>query len=402
MGGGSESERSDWLGGAPADLALSVGGVYLSYADFTARVTDAIHQFGDAELVVVRTGDPLAALTGVYAALTAGRPMLITDPELPVPDLTDIPAGAELLVTTSGSTGRPRVIARTWESWRLSLAPFTELTGLTSADTVAFTGPLHASLQLFGALHTLSIGATLIDAAANATAAHCVPSTLDALVRAGSTIRLAVVAGAALTSGLADRARAQGIEIVEYYGAAELSFVAARRYRRPMVAFPGVELEIRDGVIWARSPYLALGYAGEPGALRVDEDGFASVGDMGAFEGRTLSIRGRTDAAVTTSGATVIAEDIEAILAEAPGVLAAAVVGLPHERLGEIVVAVLELEPDASGRDIRVYARARLQSAALPRRWFVSEIPIAAGGKVARGAIRRGLINGSLGAQPLT
>jgi long-chain acyl-CoA synthetase len=389
------------LHGKPSATALSVGGAEISYADFASRATRAAAKLDEASdgipgLVVVRTPDLLTALIQIYAAFVAGHSVLVTDPELPVPEINDLPPGTDLLTTTSGSTGHPRVIARTVASWLASMVPFTELTQLTTADTVAITGPLHGSLHLFGAVHTLWLGATLTDSVERATAVHCVPSTLDALVRDGIQIKQAIVGGAAMTSGLADRARGLGMEIVEYYGAAELSFVAARRYRRPLVPFPGVEVEVRDGVIWARSPYLALGYAGTAGALRVDEDGFASVGDLGAFSGNSLTIRGRSDAAITTGGSTVLAEDIEAVLATAPGIRAVAVVGVPHERLGEIVVAVVELAANAVGQHIRAYARGELQSAALPRRWFIAELPRSSGGKIARSIVRSRLLDGTL------
>ncbi len=395
-----------WLGGDPDDVALLIGGTEISYATLTAQIEEAVLELSEDELagtdpLLAHDGDLLTALVTCYAGIASGRPVLFCDPEQPVPRIGRLPDEAQLLVTTSGSTGKPRVVARTWRSWRASLAPFTELTEITADDVVGLTGPLHTSMHLFAALHTLWRGATLTDTAAGATVVHCVPSTLDSMVRAGTAVRLAVIAGAAMTTGLADRARTLGVEIVEYYGAAELSFVAARRYRRPMGAFPGVEVSIRDGEVWARSPYLALGYAGEAGALRFDEDGFASVGDFGSFAGESLVIRGRSDAAVTTGGTTVLAEDIEAVLTAAPGVRAAAVVGIPHERLGEVVVAVLECEDGARGADIRIFARSRLQPAALPRRWFIAELPRTTNGKVHRGIVRSRLIDGSLDQQPL-
>jgi long-chain acyl-CoA synthetase len=405
-------ELAGWLRGSLEHPAVNLGGVVLTYGELAAEINEAVDALyageggdGPADVLAVTDTDPLSTLVACYAALVAGRPVLVTDPEQPVPAVTSLPPGAELLLTTSGSTGRPRVIARTWESWRVSFPPFTDLTGINRDDTVALTGPLHVSLHLLAALHTLWTGATLTDEVAAATVLHCVPAVLDTLLRdedgAAPSIRLAVIGGAPLTTGLADRARAAGIELVEYYGAAELSFVAARRYRRPLVPFPGVEVQARDGVIWARSPYLSLGYAGAPGALRVDDEGFASVGDLGAFVGETLAVRGRGDAAITTSGSTVLAEDIEASLLELPGVRAVAVVGIPHERLGEIVAAVMEVAPGTKGAQLRTEARSRLQSAALPRRWYVATLPRTSAGKIARAAIRAGLIDGTLDAQPL-
>ena len=79
--------------------------------------------------------------------------------------------------------------------------------------------------------------------------------------------------------------------------------------------------------------------------LRRDADGFATVGDLAERDAPTAAcaILGRGDAAITTAGATVLAEHVESRLAALPGVDAAAVLGEPHELLGQRVLAVVEL-----------------------------------------------------------
>jgi acyl-CoA synthetase (AMP-forming)/AMP-acid ligase II len=236
-----------------------------------------------------------------------------------------------------------------------------------------------------------------------------VPAVLDDLldpVPAGAPLRTAVVAGAALPDRVAERAGERGVAVTEYYGAAELSFLAARRLPDPVLRpIPGVRVRLGpDGVLWARSPYLALGYAGSgSGALRLDGDGFATVGDLAATADRQgdppggLLIRGRGESAIVSGGFTVLAEDVEAALSGIPGVRAVAVVGLPHARLGEVVTAVLELEPGADPDDARSCARARaravLSGSARPRRYLVVDaLPRVGGGKVARAALRETLL----------
>ena len=71
-----------------------------------------------------------------------------------------------------------------------------------------------------------------------------------------------------------------------YYGAAELSFVAWGAHADDLRPFPGVEVSVREGEVWVRSPYLCTGYDGPPGPLRRDGDGFATVGDRGSMRGR--------------------------------------------------------------------------------------------------------------------
>ena len=99
---------------------------------------------------------------------------------------------------------------------------------------------------------------------------HAVPAVLADLLDhlpVDAPLRTAVVAGTATARGhRAIGRRARGIAVTEYYGAAELSFVAAARYPQPLRPFPGAEVQIRAGKLWVRSPYLAIGYPpGVPG-----------------------------------------------------------------------------------------------------------------------------------------
>lgn len=345
----------------------------------------------------------------MFGAAAAGRPVVVTDPAgPPAPAPADLPPETFLVVVTSGTSGHPRPVLRTAASWTSSFGAFGDLTGIGPDDRVLLTGPLHATMHLFAAVHTLAVGAHLVDDPASATAAHTVPSRLATLLDEldaldTSPLRTVVVAGATLPDALAARARDRGLAIVEYYGAAELSFVAARRVPGPLRPFPGAEIELRAGVLWVRSPYLSLGYpGGVDGPYRRDADGFATVGDLAeqtaavdAADGATtggLRIRGRGDAAITTAGATVVAEDVEQALSTVPGVAAVAVVGVPHPRLGQLVVAVLEPAPGADLTGIRDDARRRLRDQSLPRRWLIADsLPRTPGGKVARHAVTAAL-----------
>ncbi|HYO19351.1 MAG TPA: AMP-binding protein, partial [Dermatophilaceae bacterium] len=180
-------------------------------------------------------------------------------------------ADGDLVVFSSGSTGRPRGIVRTVESWQASVCALSDITGITAEDTVWLPGPLWSSLFLYGAFHARAVGAQLVfgDAedheSARATALHCVPSQLPGLLhraRAGGLplVRRVVVAGDHGAAPLRQQCEAAGWQVAEYYGAAELSFVAWRDRAGPFSDFPGVRTELRDGVLWARSPYLARGY----------------------------------------------------------------------------------------------------------------------------------------------
>jgi long-chain acyl-CoA synthetase len=339
------------------------------------------------------TGTVVEILVSVFAAAALQRLVLVSDPAGPEPTLGVLPSETFLVVVTSGTSGRPKPVLRTAASWVSSFAPLAELTGIGSADRVLLTGPLHATLHLFAAVHTLAIGAELTDRVDLATAVHAVPAALADLLGAlpaDSPLRVAVLAGSALPEELAARATTRGISVVEYYGAAELSFVAARCHPQPLRPFPGAEVAIRDGVLWVRSPFLSMGYPpGTVGPFRRDEAGFGTVGDLAEWDSAGgLLVRGRGDAAIITGGATVIAEDVEAVLAALPGVAAVAVVGLPHARLGQVVTAVVEPTPGDDLLGLRAAAREVLRDQSLPRRWLIADrLPSTPGGKVNRHAV---------------
>jgi acyl-CoA synthetase (AMP-forming)/AMP-acid ligase II len=359
--------------------------------------------------VLLATGLPrIEALAGVFAAAATGLPVVVADPTSPWTPRRDsvIPAGTFLIAVTSGTSGRPRPVARTAASWTTSFGALAELAGITPDDRVLLTGPLHATLHLFAAVHTLAIGAELTDRPERATALHAVPTVLEQLLRElppSAPLRSAIVAGSALPDGVARQAIERRIAVTEYYGAAELSFVAARRYPNPFSAFPGAQVQVRSGELWVRSPYLALGYLdGITGPLRRDDTGFATVGDLAeSLPDSGLRIRGRGDAAITTGGATVIAEDVESVLTTLPGVAAVAVVGVPHSSLGQIVTAVIE---PASGGDLgglRASARAVLRDQSLPRRWLLTDrLPRTPSGKIARQLVALAAVALAAGQQP--
>lgn len=401
-----------WLGGADEDTALRFAGRPLSYGALRERVASTVlaPAPGDSAGGVVRADSPDATelLVTVLAALGQGRPVMISDAHDPVPLPRRVPASTGLIVMTSGSSGRARAIARTAASWRDSFAPFAAATGLGRDDSVALTGPLHVSMHLFAALHTLWLGAELGDDPSTASAVHCTPAMLGRLLSSKRLPLRIIVAGAALPAVGRAAAEQRGSTVTEYYGAAELSFVAVSDRAGALRAFPGVEIELRggmsDGSAWVRSPYLALGYVDSTngGALLRDDSGFASVGDLiDLADDGAVRVRGRADAAVTTAGSTVLSEDIERALEGIPGVDTAAVLAEPHAIHGESVLAVLErtagLDTAGARTAVLIAARPLFTPIERPRRWLlVDAIPRTASGKLAKGVLRAGLEDGTI------
>lgn len=391
----------------------------------------------------VPTDDPLSTVTQLLAALTRGDvPALEADPPIDLPDALptrtapagpdstdpggrghDLPEEPLLVLPTSGSTAAPRAVVRTVASWTDSFAPFTELTGITRQDLVWVPGGLSSTLGLFGVWHALDAGARVLasgrwrgadacgPAAARATVVQCVPVVLGDVLDARDAgllpgLRLAVVAGAVTTGSLRRRAARSGVRLVEYYGAAELSFVAVDPDGLGLRPFPRVEVAVRGGTVWARSPYTALGYLPPGGAhpggpadgsrhtdgpLRRDPDGWCTVGDRGRPEaGGRLAVLGRGGDAASVGGHVVLLADVETALGTVDGVAEVVCLAEPHARLGERVVAAVR--PDG-GHDpvpgLRATARRALPAPARPVRYvLVNDLPRTTGGKVARAVLR--------------
>ncbi len=294
-----------------------------------------------------------------------------------------------LVLTTAGTGGRVR---RSTASWRESFSAVSALSGIEVGSRVWAPGPARGSMSVFARVHAGAVGAELVTRAEDASHAVLTPTRLVHLLdRLDETdpprLTTVVVAGDRLSVRVHDRAVRRGLAVHHYFGATELSFVAWGSHEEDLRAFPGVEVEVREREIWVRSAYLCEGYEGPgPGPLRRDADGFATVGDLGRLVQGRLRVQGRPDA-VTTAGATVVLADVEAALAGATeGEVV--VVGVPHERLGVVLAAVLTRPGDRRG--VAARARAALPDAARPRLWLtVPALPLTPADKVDRLALTR-------------
>lgn len=302
--------------------------------------------------------------------------------------------GRRIALRTSGTTTSPRTVVRTTQSWVVSFEEVSRITGTSAESTVWVPGPLTATMNLFAVVHAQASAARVVTDARDAT--HAVLTPL-ALARALGSGRLgqgltAVVAGDVLSPKLRELCATAGIRLHNYYGASELSFVAWAAQDSALTVLPGVECRIDDGEIWVRSAYLSDGYlsdgssvAGSPGPMRWSADGFATVGDRGQWRGEHLVVHGRGDSGITTAGVTVVVADVEAVLRDrARG--SVVVVGMPDDRLGAIVCAVVTDPEDVPC--LRETARSGLDATHRPRRWLVvPEIPMTPAGKPDREAL---------------
>jgi acyl-coenzyme A synthetase/AMP-(fatty) acid ligase len=102
--------------------------------------------------------------------------------------------------------------------------------------------------------------------------------------------------------------------------------------------------------------------------------------DLGRLDAEGfLYLHGRADGVINRGGFKIHPSTIESMLLQHPAVAACAVVGLPHERLGAVPVAALELKPGApapSVADVDAFLRERLPSTNIPTDYrIVDELP---------------------------
>jgi acyl-CoA synthetase (AMP-forming)/AMP-acid ligase II len=153
---------------------------------------------------------------------------------------------------------------------------------------------------------------------------------------------------------------------------------------------PGVEVEIRDGIIWVRGEQVSGEYVGKGAAG--EDDGWFNTRDAGYMDDDGyLFVQGRVDDVIVRGGENLSPGEIEAVLIEHPAVEAAAVVGIPDVEWGERVVAAVVRGggADCTEDELRDHVRAALRSAHTPERIaFYDELPFNETGKLLRRVLR--------------
>ena len=124
------------------------------------------------------------------------------------------------------------------------------------------------------------------------------------------------------------------------------------------------------GEIAVKGPTLMLGYIGIPGDETFDKEGFFRTGDGGYVdEDGRLYWEGRLTDIIKTGGANVSPLEIDAVLVTCPGIKMTRTVGVPHETLGEVVVACIvpHAESTVDERAVRDFLKGHLASYKVPR-----------------------------------
>jgi long-chain acyl-CoA synthetase len=171
-------------------------------------------------------------------------------------------------------------------------------------------------------------------------------------------------------------------------------------------AYPWVELRIVDpatgldagpgakGEVWVRAPNVCAGYFNRPQetAAAITPDGWLRTGDGGYRDGEGfLFLTDRIKDMIVSGGENVYPVEVEEALAQHPAVADVTVIGVPHERWGEAVAALVvrhEGRP-CTAEDLVAFARERLAGYKLPRIVeFVDGFPRTPSGKVLKRDLR--------------
>jgi acyl-CoA synthetase (AMP-forming)/AMP-acid ligase II len=221
-----------------------------------------------------------------------------------------------------------------------------------------------------------------------------------------------VVAGAPPPSSVIQRVETElGWEFIQIYGLTETAPLLtinrapreweglapaerARLLSRAGVPAIGVRMAVDEqGEVLARSNHVFTGYWQQPDeSARVLTDGWFHTGDGGYLDGPFVVISDRKKDVIISGGENVSSIEVEDALYAHPAVAEAAVIGVPHERWGETVKALVVLRPDAGATDTELmeFCRSRLAHFKCPTSIeFCETLPRTATGKLQKFKLRQ-------------
>jgi acyl-CoA synthetase (AMP-forming)/AMP-acid ligase II len=170
---------------------------------------------------------------------------------------------------------------------------------------------------------------------------------------------------------------------------------------------PGAEVRVVDpdtledvptgehGELWFRTPQLMKGYLNQPEATAevITEDGWFRTGDMGKVDqDGFVYVQDRLKDLIISGGENIYSPEVERVLAEHPSVMEVAVIGVPDEKWGETVKAVVALNPgtEATEEELIAWCRESLASFKCPKSVDVLEaLPRNPTGKILKRDLRR-------------
>ncbi|MGE0170360.1 AMP-binding protein [Nocardioides sp.] len=332
---------------------------------------------------------------------------------------------------TSGTTARPKGVQLTHRNLWLNAATFGWHLGVNEEEVYLHTLPMfHANgwgmpfaITGFGGTHivlrqvdgeeilrrverhgvTLMCGAPAVLAAILEAA-----KKWDGAVPGRDRVRV-VVAGAPPPTRLIERIREElGWEFIQIYGLTETSpFLTMSRMRREWEDVPsseqarllgragapaiGVRLSVDpDGEVLVASNHNLDAYWRNPEETeRAQRGDVFHTGDGGVIVDGYLAIQDRKKDVIVSGGENVSSIEVEDVLAGHPAVEEVAVIGIPDEKWGELVTALVVTNSDIPEQELITYCRERLAGYKTPKRVeFRTELARTATGKLQKFKLR--------------
>jgi long-chain acyl-CoA synthetase len=377
---------------------------------------------GDVAVYVVDTGaGPRPEGTRDFAELLERRP--------PVDTAATAADDTAVIVFTSGTTGAPKGAELTHFGILMNSTASAERVPVDPDGTVLAVLPF---FHVYGLTSVLNIGVrygvTLVllprfdpVAAMDLIERHrvvrfsAVPTMLIAMLEAGtagrdlSSVERVTSGGAALPGEVLRRFEAEfpNATVLEGYGLSEstssVSVNVSREERKALsIGRPlwGTQCRVVDGEgavlppgpehvgeLLYRGPTIMKGYYGDPEATAAAlRDGWLHTGDLGWMdEDGFVFVVDRKKELIIRGGYNVYPREVEEVIAAHPAVSEVAVVGRPHPRHGQEIVAVVSHRPGTavSAEEIVAHARRSLAAYKYPREVVVlAELPKTATGKI--------------------
>lgn len=386
-----------------------------------------------APMVVSIGGHAPPGITGYEQFVERGR-----DRE---PEFIARPDDIAYLLFTSGTTGASKCcILGQREMRRVAFTMNNEMRcGSTDRGLINMPMFHFGALGIIGGLHAR--GGTVVlqqqfDAAdalrliaeERITVLHLAPVMLKALLdelgedSAVKSVRTVVYSAAPMTAAILRRALAvlPDAGFLNLYGQTEAIVSglpremhvldepdAAERLSSVGFPFPGTRVRVVDtdggvlpvghaGEIVVRSDSMFRGYWHDEAATQATlQDGWCRTGDMGRLDGRgLLYLMDRKKDVIISGGENIYSPEVEDAVSAVDGVAACAVVGVPDDRWGEAVCAVVVARSGASPtlETLQGAVRQRLARYKVPRRLvLVADLPVLASGKVDKKRLRADL-----------
>jgi acyl-CoA synthetase (AMP-forming)/AMP-acid ligase II len=341
-------------------------------------------------------------------------------------DLEALDPAIGALLYTSGTTGRSKGALVQHAREADAAQALNEILELSPEDTCAQVIPIAHAFGLSCMLTAFSAGARLVLADSSisvrplittverqgATILHGSPALFISVLKAAPEglpgVRRGFVGGAGAPPGLLERLDGLGMRILNLYGMTEIAAAACCRADDPPVVryttagrpLPGFEWRIEPssaaaaegGALWVRGPWVTPGYYRRPAeTAEAFVEGWFRTGDIGSFDDEGhLRITGRLKEVVLVAGFSVFPAEIEGFLLTHPDVAQAAVIGAPHEQVGEVLQAfvVPRSGADLTPTSLLQFARSKVADYKLPYGIrVVPELPLLASGKPDRVAL---------------